>query len=100
MTAKGNQESVRIAPFELQTEAVGQNRRGVIDNGARRWPMECQPAAETLKPANFRCRTPRLNLNGRSIARAVMGDSLILTADWALQGTLALATAGNFRRRD
>ncbi|MEH6499113.1 MAG: translocation/assembly module TamB domain-containing protein [Pseudoalteromonas distincta] len=86
MTANGNQESVRIAPFELQTDAGRATGEAVIDMGETlAWNVSL--LLEKLNPGIFVAELPG-ELNGPINSQGSMGDSLILTADWALQGTL------------
>ena len=101
MTARGNQESVRIAPFELQTEAGKATGEAVIDMGATlAWDVSL--LLEKLNPGVFVAQLPG-ELNGPINSKGRMGESLQLSADWALQGSLRshpLAISGNVDKQD
>lgn len=88
MSAKGNQQSVRIAPFELLTEAGKATGEAVIDMGETlAWNLSL--LLEQLNPGVFVAQLPG-ELNGpiNSQGRVGDGNGLQLSADWALEGTL------------
>lgn len=86
LSAKGNQESVRIAPFELRTEAGKASGEAVIDMGETlAWNLSL--LLEQLNPGVFVAQLPG-ELNGPINSQGSIGDGLQLSADWALEGTL------------
>lgn len=86
ITANGNQDSVRIAPFELQTEAGRASGEAVIDMGTTLgWDVSV--LLEQLNPGVFVAQLPG-ELNGPINSRGSVGEHLQVSADWALEGTL------------
>ncbi|WP_022962591.1 translocation/assembly module TamB domain-containing protein [Halopseudomonas pelagia] len=100
MTANGNQESVRIAPFELQTEAGKASGEAVIDMGETlAWNVSL--LLEKLNPGVFVAQLPG-ELNGPISSQGSLGDSLQMTAEWALDGSLRaqpLAVSGSLDKQ-
>lgn len=101
MSAKGDQESVHIAPFELQTAAGRATGEAVIDMGeALAWNLDLM--LEQLNPGVFVAQLPG-ELNGPISSQGSLGDSLQVSADWALTGSLRaqpLAVSGSLNKQD
>lgn len=101
MSAAGNPDAVTVAPFQLETEAGRATGEAVIKLGdVIAWNVSL--LLDQLNPGIFVAELPG-ELNGPVNSEGRLGDTLQVSADWALEGTLRsqpLAISGALDKQD